>query len=153
MSRKSRDQQYRQQLEWRYDQVLSLAADGLTEREIASRMQLGKTTIHKDLTTLKHRAKAHIHQYITDQVPWEYKKTLAGLDSIIKYTSSVMNDENKEDRERMQAANIKIQAYNMKMEMVSGANLIEEGIDLVERYRGLTPQKGNPLKDHAEQPT
>ena len=61
--------------------------------------------------------------------------------------SSIMADDTKETKEKMQAASIKMQAYNMKMEMVSGATLIEEGIDLVERYRGLTQQKGKVLKD------
>jgi hypothetical protein len=46
---------------------------------------------------------------------------------------SIMSDENKETKERMQTANIKMQAYNMKMEMVSGANLVHEAIDLVEK--------------------
>lgn len=37
----------------------------------------------------------------------------------------------------MQASNIKMQALNMKIELVSSANLVEEAIDLVERYRGM----------------
>jgi hypothetical protein len=35
----------------------------------------------------------------------------------------------------MQASTIKMQAYNMEMELVSNANLVVEAIDLVERYR------------------
>ena len=35
----------------------------------------------------------------------------------------------------------------MKMEMVSGANLIEEGIELVERYKAYTDQNGKVMKD------
>ena len=144
----------RQQLEWRYDRVLQLAANGHTEREIAAEMQLSKTTIHSDLVVLKRRAKEDIRKYIDEQVPFEYKKTLTGLNDIIKYMSNIMDnkEEGKEydTKERMQAANVKMQAYNMKMEMVSGANLIEEGIELVEKYQGLTDQKGKVSKDNAE---
>jgi hypothetical protein len=32
----------------------------------------------------------------------------------------------------MQASTIKMQAYNMKMELISNANLVEEAIELVE---------------------
>ena len=137
------------QILWRRDKVLELAGDGLSERDIADRLQISDTTIHRDITLLKHQAKEHINKYITDQVPWEYKKTLAGLEGIIKYMASIMSDDSKETKERMQAASIKIQAYNMKMEMVSGANLIEEGIELVERYRGVMSIK-KELKDNAD---
>ena len=150
MPRRIRD---RQQLEWRHDQVLQYAADGLSEREIAAKMQLGKTTIHKDLVFLKRQAKEDIRKYIDEQVPFEYKKTLEGINGIIKYMASIMSSETEGTKEKMQAANIKIQAYNLKMEMVSGANLIEEGIELVEKYRGLTDQKTEVTKDNAEQPT
>ena len=106
------------------------------------------------MVILKRRAKEDIRKYIDEQVPFEYKKTLAGLEDIIKYASNIMSDESSENtKEKMQAASIRIQAYNMKMEMVSGANLIEEGIELVERYRGLTDQNGKVTKDGTQQPT
>ena len=143
----SRSEINRQQVEWRQSQVLQYAADGYTEREIAAQLKISQPTIHRDLVILRQQAKQQINEYITHQVPFEYKKTLAGLESIIKYMSSIMADDTKETKEKMQAASIKMQAYNMKMEMVSGATLIEEGIDLVERYRGLTQQKGKVLKD------
>jgi hypothetical protein len=49
--------------------------------------------------------------------------------------SSIIVDDNKETKEEMQAATIKMQALNMKMELVSNANLVEETIDLVERFQ------------------
>ena len=68
-------------------------------------------------------------------MPYEYKKTLAGLEGIIKYMSSIISDDNKETKEKMQAASIKMQALNMKMELVSSTNLVDEAIDLVQQYR------------------
>ena len=152
MTRRSDKNQ--QQIEWRRSQVLQYAAFGYSEREIATKLQISQPTIHRDLVILKRRAKEDIRKYIDEQVPFEYKKTLAGLEDIIKYASNIMSDESSENtKEKMQAASIRIQAYNMKMEMVSGANLIEEGIELVERYRGLTDQNGKVTKDGTQQPT
>ena len=37
---------------------------------------------------------------------------------------------------------MKMQAYDMKMELVSNANLVEEAINLVDRYQGYVKQKG-----------
>ena len=93
-----------EQIEWRQQKVLELAADGHTVREIESILQIPRATIGRDLVTLRHEAKEQINKYITDQVPFEYKKTLAGLESIIKYMSSIMADDTKETKEKMQGS-------------------------------------------------
>jgi hypothetical protein len=52
--------------------------------------------------------------------------------------SSIIADDSKETKEKMQA-------LNMKMELVSIANLVEEAIDLVQRYQGSIHQKGQQI--------
>lgn len=148
----SRTKRNQQQIEWRYDQVLQLAADGYSEREIAAHLQLSKSTVHRDLTLLKKQAKEHIHEYITDQVPFEYKKTLAGLEGIIKNMSNIIS-KSTDNKEIMQASGIKMQALNMKMELVSSANLVQEAIELVDRYRGYTTEKGKVVTDGTSEST
>jgi hypothetical protein len=133
----SRSEVNRQQIEWRQSQVLQFAADGYSEREIAARLQLSQPTVHRDLTVLKQQAKELIHHYIDEQVPLEYQKTLAGLQGIIKSMSNIIANSTN-NREIMQASTIKMQAYNMKMELVSNASLVHEAIDLVEKYRDVT---------------
>jgi IS30 family transposase len=137
----SRSEVNRQQIEWRHSQVLQLAADGYSEREIAAQLHISQPTIHRDLVLLKRQAREQINEYITHQVPFEYKKTLAGLEGIIKNMSNIISKAT-DNKEIMQASGIKMQALNMKMELVSSANLVEEAIDLVDRYRdrGYTTQ-------------
>ena len=90
----SRNKVNQQQIEWRHDKVLQLAANGYTGREIASQLHISQPTIHRDLVTLR------------------------------------------------QASSIKMQAYNLRMEMVlSSANLVHEAIVLAEKYMGYTIQK------------
>jgi hypothetical protein len=55
--------------------------------------------------------------------------------------SSIIADDSKETKEKMQAASIKMQALNMKVELVSSANLVEEAIDLVQRYQEFNLSK------------
>jgi hypothetical protein len=50
-----------------------------------------------------------------------------------------------DNKEIMQASGIKMQALNMKMELVSNANLVHEAIDLVERYRSYAGQKAKVI--------
>lgn len=123
------------QIDWRRQKVLELASDGFSNREISSTLKIPHATVDRDIIVLRAEAKEQIRKYITDQVPYEYKKTLAGLEGIIKYMSSIISDDNKETKEKMQAASIKMQALNMKMELVSSTNLVDEAIDLVQQYR------------------
>ena len=112
-----------QQIEWRQKKVLDLAADGHSAREIADILKMPHATISRDILVLRAESKHDISKYITEQVPFEYKKTLAGLEGIIKQMSKIIAD-STDNKEIMQASGIKMQAFNMKMEMVSGANLI-----------------------------
>ena len=128
------------QIDWRRQKVLELASDGFSNREISSTLKIPHATVDRDIIVLRAEAKEQIRKYITDQVPYEYKKTLAGLEGIIKYMSSIISDDNKETKEKMQAASIKMQALNMKMELVSSTNLVDEAIDLVQQVQG---KRGN----------
>jgi hypothetical protein len=124
-----------EQIEWRRSKVLELASDGYSIREIESILKIPRATVGKDVIVLRQQAKDDIRKYIEEQVPYEYKKTLANLEGIIKNMAKIIEKDGAETKEVMQATAIKMQALNMKMEMVSGANLIGEGIELVERYR------------------
>lgn len=77
-----------EQIDWRRDKVLELAADGYSIREIESILKIPHATIHRDLTLLKQQAKEHIRKYIDERVPFEYQKTLAGIEGIIKNMSN-----------------------------------------------------------------
>ncbi len=130
----------------RQQKVIQLAAAGYTEREIAAKLKISDTTIHRDLTILKQQAKEQIRSYIQDKVPFEYHKTLEGLQDIIKSMANIIAN-STHNKEIMQASGIKIQAYNMRMKLVSNANLVYKAIGLVDRYRDYTSQNAKLLID------
>ena len=136
----SKSAKYQQQIDWRREKVLDLAADGYGVREIAGILQVSHPTISRDFTYLRQQSKEQIRKYIDEQVPFEYKKTLAGLQGIIKSITNIIAN-STDNKEIMQASTIKMQAYNMKMELVSNANLVHEAIELVDRYRVILNKK------------
>ena len=140
-----------EQIEWRRSKVLELASDGYSIREIESILKIPRATVGKDVIVLRQQAKDDIRKYIEEQVPYEYKKTLANLEGIIKNMAKIIEKDGAETKEVMQATAIKMQALNMKMEMVSGATLVHEAIDLVDRYQGYTTQKAKVLTDGTKQ--
>jgi orotate phosphoribosyltransferase-like protein len=131
---------------FRQQQVLSLAGDGFTEREIATKLQVSDTTVHRDLTLLKQQAKEEIREYIDKRVPFEFHKTLIGLEGIIKSMANIISN-SSDNKEIMNASTIKMQAYNMRMELVANANLVSEAVELVDKYRGYTGQKAKVTID------
>jgi IS30 family transposase len=133
----SQDTKYQRQIEWRREKVLELASDGYGVREIARILEISHPTVNRDIQRLRHQAKEQIRKYIDDQVPFEYHKTLTGLQNIIKSMSDIIS-KSTDNKEIMQASSIKMQALNMKMELVSNANLVYEAIHLVEKYRDYT---------------
>ena len=140
----SRETKYQRQIEWRREKVLELASDGYGVREIAKLLKISHPTVSRDMQWLRYKAKEQIRKYIDEQVPLEYHKTLTGLQNIIKNMSDIIS-KSTDNKEIMQASGIKMQALNMKMELVSNANLVHEAIDLVERYRGFTGQKAKAI--------
>jgi hypothetical protein len=56
----------------------------VTQKEIAAQLQISDTTTYRDMTLLGQQAKEHIKKYIYEKLPFEYQKTLAGLQGIIK---------------------------------------------------------------------
>lgn len=141
-----------EQIDWRRDKVLELSADGFSIREIESTLKIPHATIHRDLVLLREQSKEHIRKYIDERVPFEYRKTLAGLEGIIKNMSNIIaNSTNNE--EIMKASSIKMQAYNLRMEMVSSANLVHEAIRLAEKYRGYTTKNSEVITDGNGQST
>ena len=53
------------------------------------------------------------------------------------------------EREKLQALQIGMQAYQMKIELLSNANVIQKAVDFIDRYRGrgFVPQN-NELVTH-----
>jgi IS30 family transposase len=131
----SQETKYQRQIQWRREKVLELASDGYGVRQIAKLLKISHPTVSRDMQWLRHQAKEQIRKYIDEQVPLEYHKTLTGLQNIIKSMSDIIS-KSADNKEIMQASGIKMQALNMKMELVSNANLVDEAIHLVERYRG-----------------
>jgi orotate phosphoribosyltransferase-like protein len=140
-----------QQIVWRQAKVLELAADGFSEREIASQLKISDTTIHRDIVQLRSEARDDIRRYIKDQVPYEYKKTVASLESIIKRMSKIIN-ESHDNKEIMQASTIKAQVLNIRIELVASGNLVEEAIDIVERYQEQGQGQEEQSQQHNDQP-
>ena len=128
----------KQTLEWRRSKVLELSSEGRSQLEIARIMQVSTATINTDMRFLRIQAKENIRRYIDERLPFEFHK--CRLDAIVCRMSDIVNNGGSDSREVLQATSVKMQAYAMKIDLLSNASVIEKAVQFVDRHRGSTNQ-------------
>ena len=101
---------------------------------------MSTATINSDIQYLRQEAKENIRRCIDEKLPFEYHNCLVGLDAIVCKMSDIVNNAESDSRDILQATNVKMQAYAMKIDLLSNATVIEKAIQFVDRNRGLTQQ-------------
>ena len=72
---------------------------------------------------------------------------MVGLDNILAKTWDIANNEESLGRDRLQAVSIGMQAYGMKIDLLSSATVVERAVQFVDRNRGFMSQKKEALVD------
>ena len=104
-------------------------------------MQVALGTVNRDLQFLRQEAKVNIHRYIDQKLPFEYQKCLTGLEAILGKTWDIVNNSDSSERDRLQAISVGMQAYGMKIDLLTNATVVERAVQFVDRNRtGLTHQ-------------
>jgi hypothetical protein len=137
-----RDQQQQQQrqlrhreqdqIDWRGSQVLELSSQGQTERQIATVLQVGKTTVHKDLAYLSRQAKENLKTHIQDKLPEEYQKCMVGINQVLNMTWSIVNKSIVDDKTRLQALALINDCNKYKMDLTTNGVVITDAIKFVQ---------------------
>ncbi|MGC1134105.1 MAG: hypothetical protein WA941_14870 [Nitrososphaeraceae archaeon] len=138
----------KQTVQWRRSKVLELSSEGRSQSEISRILQVSVATVNTDMQYLRQEAKEKIRRYIDEQLPLEYHKCLVGLDAIVCKMSDIVNSTESESRDVLQATSVKMQAYAMKIDLLSNATVIDRAIKFVDRNRGFMSQNKEVLIDN-----
>lgn len=66
-----------------------------------------------------------------------------GLDAIVCRMSDIVNNPESDSREILQAITVKMQAYAVKIDLLSNAIVIEKAIQFIDKHKSLMTQKIN----------
>jgi hypothetical protein len=124
-----------ERLQWRRNKVLELSSQGRNQHQIASILQVGLGTVNRDIQHLKRLAKANISKYINETLPLKYETCLIGLNAILASTWNIANNPHSNERNRLQAISVSMQAYSMKIDLLTNATVVERAVQFVDRYR------------------
>ena len=130
MEHLSSDMEQQNQVQRRRDKVQELCSQGYSQREISQILQVGLTTVNRDISYLRYEAKTNIKRYIDERLPEEYEKCLVGLSAILKeaWTTS---QQTEDKREKIHALSLAKECYSMKLELLTNATVVDDAIRFV----------------------
>jgi hypothetical protein len=119
-------------IEWRRSKVMELSAQGYSEREIATKLQVSKTTTHQDLVQLRQRAQESLSHHLHEVVPEEYQRCMTGIKQNLRQTLEIA-DTVADPRVKLQVRSIANECYHSIMDLCTNAGVISEAMKFMER--------------------
>ena len=121
-----------QQIEWRRNKVQELAVKGFTQSDICQILQLSKYTVSRDIKFLREQAKEAIKNHIDEKLPYEFDKTVKGIEEIIKAFIMVAQAEKTQDNKgKLTALSLAKDSIQTKMDLLTNA-MLNDSIKFVE---------------------
>ena len=121
-----------------------IISQGQTERQIATVLQVGKTTVHKDLAYLSRQAKESLRTHVQDKLPEEYQKSMVGINQVLNMAWSIVNKSVVDDKTRLQALALINDCNKYKMDLTTNGVVITDAIKYV---KGKMDHLNNQEKD------
>jgi hypothetical protein len=121
-------------IEWRRSKVLELSAQRYSEREIATKLQVSKTTIHQDLVNLEKEAQESLQHHISEVIPEEYQRCMTGIKQNLRQTLEIA-DTVAVPRVKLQARSIANECYHSIMDLCTNAGIVSDAIKSMERKK------------------
>jgi hypothetical protein len=119
-----------QQLDWRRTQVLELASEGYTQREIASRLQVDLAAVNRDIQFLRQQAQENLQHHIHEVVPEEYQKCMFGMKRNLRQTLKI-RDSASDPTVKLQAVAIVNDCYKFILDMSTNAGIVSDVLKYV----------------------
>jgi len=106
----------------RRNKIASMVAKKLTEREIASQLNLTQSMVHRDIVAIRGMAQQFVYDLGRSDLAFYYSQSLTGIDDAIKGIWEMLDnpDNNKEvDMKRLAAYKAIIDAHKSKFELLN----------------------------------
>src|SRR5215207_4336141 len=79
-------------IEWRRKKVLELSSQGYNERDIAQILQVGKSTVNRDIQYLRRQAQENLKSHIQQKLLEEYQNCMAGMKQVLRLSWDIANN-------------------------------------------------------------
>jgi hypothetical protein len=145
---RQQQQPRQQQIEWRRGRVLELSSQGRTEREIATMLQVGKTTVDRDLVYLRRQSQENLRFHIQERLPEQYQKCMNGLNQVLKIGWNIVQSDSSSAANRLQALALVNDSYKYIMDLTTNGVVVTDAIKYVQgKMDHLNNQEKDLLQD------
>jgi hypothetical protein len=117
-------------IEWRRSKVMELSAQGYSEREIATKLQISKTTTHQDLVHLRQQAQENLQKHVSENIPDIHQKSLTGINQVLKMAWDIVNKD-IDNKTKLQALALINDCNKYKMDLATGSAICNQAIQFV----------------------
>src|SRR5918996_6365430 len=140
-----------QQLEWRRAQVLELASEGYSQREIAHKLQVDLAAVNRDIQFLRQQAQENLQHHIHEVVPEEYQKCMIGMKRNLKQTLEIAEGVT-DPRVKLEARRIANDCYRYIMDLTTNGVVVTDAMKYVQGKQEQihTLQKSEEIKIKTE---
>ena len=131
----------------RRSETLKLFSKGYTQTEIAQKLKVNQSTISRDLQEIKNDSRKYIENIVCNEIPFEFKRTLTGLDEIIKSSWKIIEDYDNVSniqkisaKEKHDILNLLESLYVKRLQLIIGGNPKDSGessLNLDNSLRGM----------------
>lgn len=130
----------------RLAKVLMFHSKGYSQSEIASKLNINQSTVSRDLTQLRKKARGSLDLYVKEEIPNEFQFYISGLNQIIKNLWDIIEDKENNKitiKDRTYVLSLLMQCYSRRIEMLVGGPNMKmnakkhiDSIHLDEKYDG-----------------
>jgi transposase len=119
-------------VEWRRSKVFELSSEGYSQKEIAQKLQIGKSVVNRDVLFLRKQARENLQYHLHDKIPEEYQGCMMGMKRNLKEILEIAQA-TPDPKTKLQARAIAVDCYKYIMEMTTGGVIITDAIEYVQR--------------------
>ncbi|RPJ29752.1 MAG: hypothetical protein EHM25_08395 [Nitrosopumilales archaeon] len=107
----------------RLAKVVMFHSKGYSQSEIARKLNVNQSTVSRDLTEIRNKARSSLDLYVKEEIPNEFQIYVSGLNQIIKNLWEIVeNDQNPKIgvKDRAYILSLLMQCYSKRIEMLVG---------------------------------
>src|SRR6476469_178643 len=126
-------------LETRKERVLSLHATGASERRIAEMLGISKTKVHNTIDELRAEA-IQSTENIIENLPYERKRCIEGLDKLLKRTNYLLDDKGLELSDRLAAIKVTSDLAEKRLNLHSASQIMQRAVQYQQKLKAKIEQ-------------
>ena len=132
----------------RRQKVHNMLSQGLSEKEIARQLNVGQSTICRDLKSIKRESQKIIESILKDLLPYEYSKSILSMEQVIKECWKIINDHSGQwtNKNKIDVLKLLKEAIRTKLEIVNQGPANLRAQQLEQQVKDLVEEEQVPQK-------